>query len=75
MGKKKCIISALKRLKTVFFQFKSPPQAKKKEKSMCASDYTPLVVDNFETRGGIVARISSDFFKSVTLSENQPRPG
>ena len=52
--------SALKRLKMVFSRSKSPPQAENFENPKSISHYSPLVIDNFSTRGGIVARISPD---------------
>ena len=47
---------------------KGPPQAEKNQVFygilMFSSDYIPLVVDNLKTRGGIVARISSDRYRN-----------
>ena len=45
----------------VFFGPKSPPQAKKNWGFWGPfATIPPLVIDNFVTRGGIVARISTD---------------
>ena len=57
----------------VFFGPKSPPQAKKNWVfGGPFATIPPLVIDNFETRGGIVARISTDSSDKRELATDLP---